>query len=100
MIAHKTPFSKRCEILGQVWVYYREDANDQPAWKDFFDWADIGLPLAYSVWQGYVSTKDSAKVLVDETWDVFCSMINVDAHGKYSDLSDIFSKSPNKPIDK
>jgi hypothetical protein len=38
-----TPFSKKCEILSDLWLEYRDDEE----FKDFFEYSDLGLPMAY-----------------------------------------------------
>ena len=40
-----TPFSKKCEILGDLWTYHRDDEQ----FKEFFEYNDLGVPIAYGL---------------------------------------------------
>ena len=92
----KTNFSKKCEILGMLWSFYKDTDNE--GWTAFFDWADLGCPMAYLQWQDMVTIKTDSKPLVEDTWDKFCDMISIDANGSYDSLKAAFDASPNEPI--
>lgn len=92
----KTNFSKKCEIIGNMWMFYKD--TDDEGWQTFFGWADLGCPLAYFVWQGMATAKPESKKLVEDTWDVFCDMLSVDADGSYDNLREVFDASPNPII--
>ena len=92
----KTNFSSKCEILGSLWTFYKDTDND--SWREFFEWADLGCPIAYFVWQGMVTIKTDTKPLVEDTWNVFCEMIDIDPEGSYDSLKAAFDASPNTPI--
>ena len=96
----KTPFSKKCEILGNVWLFYREDAQADETWSRYFEVYDIGLPLSYMIWSDIASINDGNEQYVEEAWDDLCAIINVDPEGQYENLQHIFDVSPNEPIDK
>jgi hypothetical protein len=92
----KTTFSTKCEILGTLWLWYKDTDNED--WSEFFSWADVGLPLAYASWQNLSTLKPEGKNTVEETWTEFCTMISIDPDAKYTDLKGAFSASPNKEI--
>jgi hypothetical protein len=92
----KTNFSKKCEILGMLWSFYKDTDNE--GWRAFFDWADLGCPMAYLQWQGMVTVKADSKPLIEDTWDKFCDMISIDANGSYDSLKAAFDTSSNEPI--
>lgn len=89
----KTAFSTKCEILGNLWMWYKD--TDHENWKEFFTWADLGLPLAYTVWQNLATAKTEGKSIVEETWNVFCELIDIDPNGQYTDLASAMDASPN-----
>jgi hypothetical protein len=93
----KTTYSNKCEILGSLWGFYRDTDNE--IWSEFFEWADLGLPLAYQVWQGYCTLKPEGKSVVDETWATFCEMISIDPDAKYTDLRSAFAASENPVLE-
>jgi len=37
----RTSFSDKCNILGEFWLHYREDAEQNESWGDFFSYSDI-----------------------------------------------------------
>lgn len=97
----KTPFSNKVEILGQFWLFYRDDekAQSDPGWSDFFRWGDVGLPLAYLAWQELAAIKADGKKYIEDAWEVLCTMLNVDPNIKYNTVSDLFDASPNDIVD-
>jgi hypothetical protein len=98
----KTPFSNKCEILGALWLNYREEAETNEAWKEFFEYNDISLPMAYFIADGIVSPTDdgSAYILIDETWEMFCQYIEIDPEKMYADIAEAFSDSNRPPLEK
>jgi hypothetical protein len=92
-----TPFSKKCEILGRLHIFYGD--TDNAGWKDFFAWSDLGLPMAWMASSGLVTVKTEGKQYVNDAWDMFCTLINIDANAKYESLEDCFAASPNPPLD-
>ena len=62
-------------------------------------WADFGLPLAHSVWQGLASANPEGKPLIEETWKVYCEMINNDPEARCENLTAAMALSPTDEID-
>lgn len=93
----KTTFSSKCEILGSLWTFYKDTDNE--AWSEFFEWADLGLPLAYHVWQDLATAKPEGKAAIEDTWRVFCEMIDIDPDAKYATLKDAFEASSHPEIE-
>ena len=99
MATYKTPFSKRCEILGQLWLFYRDNHSDDLTWDKYFEVYDIGLPLAYMVWAEVATVKRGSESYVNEAWDDACGIIDVDRDAKYESLTEFFAASPNEPLE-
>ena len=101
-IMSKTPFSKKCEILGAMWLNYREEAEGNEAWEAFFDYNDMALPMAYFIADGLVnpSGSDETITIIDETWDLFCQYIDINPEAMYEDISAAFAASPQPPLEK
>jgi hypothetical protein len=93
----KTPFSTKCEILGTLWTFYKDTEHEN--WKEFFAWADLGLPLSYHVWQGLATAKPEGKEVIEETWGVLCEMLNVDPNEKYENFSSFMDSSPQPEVE-
>lgn len=97
----KTIFSTKCEILGDLWLFYREDIKNNQAWMDFFEYNDVALPLAYVVKERYATINEGsdAVAFINETWDMFCEYVQIDKDGKYDNIAEAFDASPNKPLE-
>ena len=96
----KTPFSSKCDVLGALWLYYRQDAMNDEAWSEFFEYNDIGLPLAYLIAEGLAqSTGEDSDQLIEETWNMFCGYINIDPNGEYKNIAEAFEASDQPPIE-
>lgn len=96
----KTPFSSKCDVLGALWLYYRDTAATNEAWSDFFNYNDIGLPLAYLIAEGLAEPSgDEASKMIDETWDMFCGYINIDPEAEYTNIVEAFEASDQPPLE-
>ncbi len=62
----ETTFDKRCEILADLWLNYRDDQNFQ----DYIEYNDLGLPLAYAIDNDIVKPTDRAVSFINEAWDL------------------------------
>ena len=72
-----TPFSKKCEILGELWLSYRQDEE----LEDFLEYNDLGLPIAYAIANDIVKSTDLAKSFVEETFDLLLASLEVQDEG-------------------
>lgn len=96
----KTPFSSKCRVLGQLWLYYQKDSQDNKGWANFFAWADISLPLSYILSEGFAVSSDTedgnyGRELIEETWIKFCEMIDIDPDEEYKNINEAWNASPN-----
>jgi hypothetical protein len=79
-----------------LWLNYRNEIGDDPAWNDFFFYNDIGLPLAYILAEG-IAEKDSenqSESIIEETWNMLCKYIAIDPNKEYEAIEDLFVESP------
>jgi hypothetical protein len=83
-----TPFSKKCEILGELWLSYRQDEE----LEDFLEYNDLGLPIAYAIANDIVKSTDLAKSFVEETFDLLITSLKVEDTG-WDNLDDLLSMS-------
>lgn len=98
---NKTAFSEKCQILGDLWLYYREEANKHEAWKEFFLINDVALPAAYMISNDYLLPSGDGMIenFIDETWDSFCEYIEIDPEGWYRNIDEAFSASNRPPME-
>ena len=78
-------FSSKCEILGELWLDYKNDE----AFADFIEYNDIGLPLAYAVSAGLAKVEPQGELYINETWDLLIEALNADATATYESLDDL-----------
>lgn len=83
-----TDFSSKSAILAELWMNFRDDANLQ----DFFEYNDLGLPLAYVINTELAMPTEAGKIYVNETFDLLCAAIGVDPEGEYITLNEMFGK--------
>lgn len=79
-----TPFAKRCEILAELWLQYR----DHEDFADFIEYNDLGLPLAYALANEIVGNTPKAQAIIDETWDLLLAAVEVQDVG-FDNLTEV-----------
>jgi hypothetical protein len=72
-----TDFSSICNILGQLYSEYAED----PGFKEFIDFNDLGLPLAYLEKENLCNATGDGEKYIAETWQLFLASLNLDDEG-------------------
>jgi hypothetical protein len=80
-----TDFTKVCEILGALYINYRDDNE----FKDFLDFNDLGLPLAYFVNEGLCQVSDDGARYITETWTLFLASMDLGDTG-WDSLEEMF----------
>jgi hypothetical protein len=86
-----TPFEKRCEILADLWIGYQSE----PEFKDFIEYNDLALPLAYSIANNIIKIDyDNERLngFIDEAWDLLIEGLNLKDTG-YESLNDLLDLS-------
>lgn len=87
----KTDFSDICKILGDFYTNYKEDAD----LKDFIEFNDLGLPLAYFTSELLCEITDDGTKYILETWELFLAALQIEDTG-YKSLEEIFDKAGRK----
>ena len=83
-----TDFSNQINILGEFYINYREDSE----LKDFLEFNDIGLPLAYLSSEGLCDISDDGKKYVAESWEMFLLAMGITDEG-FENLEEVFAKA-------
>lgn len=79
-----TSFETRVSILADLWINYRNDDE----FKDFIEYNDMGLPMAYFIDNAMVEPNPIAIQFVNETFDLLLAGLEVEDTG-YADLNDL-----------
>jgi hypothetical protein len=68
-----TPSADKAAILSEFWMDFRDDE----ALKDFIEFNDMGLPLAFFVASGIVQESPMAETYIAETFDLFLIALEI-----------------------
>lgn len=87
-----TGFDSICTILSELWMDYKTDKY----FKDFIEYNDIGLPLAYLIDNELVEPTALAKQYVYETWDIFLAALEINEDAGWNSLDELFKYVDSK----
>ena len=79
-----TPFSNRCQILADFYIAYKGDED----FADFFQYNDLGLPLAYALSSEIVLPTPKSKMFIDETFDLLLASLEIEDNN-FDDLEEL-----------
>lgn len=82
-----TDFNKVCSILSDLWLNYKDDKD----FKEFIEYNDIGLPLAFLIDSEIVVETDQAVKYVIETWEIFLSALGIEKDLGWGSLDELFN---------
>jgi hypothetical protein len=84
-----TDFSKKCEILSEV--------HSESLWnedlRDFKEYNDIGLPLAYLVNKEIATASDKGIEYIEETWKELCLSLEINPDKEYKDSDELLEEA-------
>lgn len=72
-----TPIENQIEILGTLYSTYR----DEEEMADFFEYNDLGLPLAYLITEELAAIQDKGRLYIEETWKLFLQSLGIEDMG-------------------
>jgi hypothetical protein len=82
-----TTIESKAQILSELWQDYRED-ND---FKDFIEYNDLGLPLAYAVANGIAELNPLIEQFIDETFRLLLLGLEIKEDTGFEVLDDVLS---------
>jgi hypothetical protein len=80
-----TDFTSICNILGKLYSIYKEDEE----FKDFIEFNDLGLPLAYFTAENLCEVSDDGARYITETWQLFLASMDLQDTG-WNSLDEMF----------
>jgi hypothetical protein len=83
-----TDFSKKVQILGSFYANYGQD----PEYKDFVEFNDLGLPLAYLSGEGLCELSADGEKFIEETWTHFVKSLGIEDTG-FENIDEMFQAS-------
>ena len=84
-------FSNKVSILAELWMNYRDDEQ----LKDFIEYNDLGLPMAYFLMNELVLPTKQSEVYIDETYNLFISSLGA-KDIQYESLDELLSAMPDE----
>lgn len=81
----ETTKEAKISILADLWMDYRGEEQ----FKDFMEYNDLGLPLAYLISNGLVKANETAEGFVLEAFDVFLAGLNIKEDTGFETLDDL-----------
>ena len=82
-----TPFSKRCEILSELWMNYR----DNEEFEEFIEYNDLGLPMAHLIAENLVEATRQGEIYIDETFELLLNVLSIE-DDNYDSLAEMLEK--------
>ena len=74
---------------AEILVQFTQDNLNDELYEDFFDYNDLGIPMAISVMQDLVILTDEGENHLDETWKELCQLFGADPNGEYENIDDL-----------
>jgi hypothetical protein len=69
-----TNFLNKTSILSELWMNYRDDEG----LLDFVEYNDLGLPLAYFLYNELVLPTDQSEIYIDETFNLLLAALGLE----------------------
>lgn len=85
----ETTFDNKALILADLWMNFR----DEDGFADFFEYNDLGLPMAYAIANGIVKSTDKAEAFVNETFLLLLASLGIEEDTGYDNLDDILAEA-------
>ena len=74
---------------AEILVQFTQDSFNDEMFEDFFDYNDLGVPMAISITQDLVILTDAGELLLNETWKELCDLFGADPNGEYESIDDV-----------
>jgi hypothetical protein len=85
-------FDGKCNVLAELWFAYRDDDE----FKEFIEYNDIGLPLAYLISSDIAKPTGLAEQYVNETYDLLTQSLKVSDTFPYDSLNDMLAEADSQ----
>ena len=85
-------FNGKCNVLAELWFDYRDDEE----FKDFIEYNDIGLPLAYLISSEIAKPTGVAEQYINETYELLTQALGVSDTVPYNTLDEMLEESETK----
>lgn len=77
---------------AEILVQFTQDEFNSGDYEEFFDYNDLGVPLAIAINNDLVILTDAGEQLLDETWKDLCLLFEADPDNEYESIDDLTTK--------
>jgi hypothetical protein len=84
-------FDNKVSILAELWMNYRDDEQ----LKDFIEYNDLGLPMAYFLMNELVLPTQQSEVYINETYNLLLASLGAD-DVEYESLDELLGATENE----
>lgn len=84
-----TEFENKVAILSELWQEYKGDSS----WSDFFDYNDIGLPMAFMLDEKLVKETEVGIRYINETFELLVQTLEFDEDLEWDSLQQMIDDS-------
>lgn len=84
-------FDNKVSILAELWMNYRDDEQ----LKDFIEYNDLGLPMAYFLMNELVLPTQQSEVYINETYNLLLASLGAD-DVEYESLDELLGAAENE----
>jgi hypothetical protein len=74
---------------AEILVQFTQDNFNDEVYEDFFDYNDLGIPMAIAIMQDLVILTDAGEQVLEETWKELCLLFEADPNGEYESIDDL-----------
>ena len=84
-----TDFSNKVKILAKLWIDFRDDEK----LKDFIEYNDMGLPLAYLSENMLSVPTDLGNKYIEETFEMLLVALEIEEDTGFESLDELFGSA-------
>jgi hypothetical protein len=77
---------------AEILVQFTQDEFNSGEYDEFFDYNDLGIPMAIAITQDMVILTDAGEQLLDETWNELCLLFEANPDDEYESIDDLTVK--------
>jgi len=78
----------KAEIITQFTAEYISNRD----YQDFFDYNDLGVPIAVALKGNFVTLTSEGEKLFNETYSQLCKLFDADENEEYEDLDELIGE--------
>lgn len=74
---------------ADIIVQFTQDQFVNEEYDEFFNYNDLGVPIAIALSNGLVNLTEDGEALINETWKDLCELFDADPEEEYESIDDL-----------